>query len=1053
MSTEMQTKVQVSPARNFMPAQTSLLQRQCTLCNTPGLVDDSKQDKEKLTLQRSSADQAGTTTVPRFGHDFSRVRVHSTGPGMIQTKLKINEPGDIYEQEADRVADAVMRMPEPQVQREVEPEEEEEEERLQTKPLTSQITPLVQVQRQEEPEEETLQSKPLVYQITPLVQRQEEPPEEEEKPLQAKFKDVEMLQCMYPESEEGLSQKQPMEEGEELQAKSKFHETLKVTPMLESRINSLKGSGQPLPPKQRVFYESRIGHDFKGVRIHVGAQAADTAQAIQAKAFTLGKNIVFNTGQYSPNNQEGKKLLAHELIHVVQQSQVLTKQATPEVNLAPVSKRQRKSKRNITPLTQLEKDLIAMVQNILANNLESVQNIDWINHLSRDLQYQIDGAYAKSIQKRRIRRQLRKVARKYFNKHIKGRWRQYWVIKQRARQHGISLRGKISEKERRRLIKTPRYVQDSQILSRQMLYTPLMGRIASRLDFQTVFKRVLGSVDKVKTHFKNIRRTNIEGNPPLHKDAKARVEKAAQAFGKHRFPKSKVGQQLRAIHLRKRKHRSKFGHPLGFSLDFYPYENPFIDNSDLALLLHVTSGGPTHMALRDLSGQEYGFHRRRQIIAEIGRKTLRRIKYNKIEKHLLNQIRNSYSQFSKASKRFQKLVTPANQKQLIEIAQFFWKERMQFLRAKWGLKTKNKQIPRARKRAIHFVHRSFRIKMKNLSRSIRNAWHAERKRLKISIQQYRKDPSRYEPLIRKSPRLIKLLKKAEKLKQIRQSKLSDIDKHPLVRGLIKQRKKFLNRLAPYRQVQKKFEKLIQPLTAKIDARIRLLKIKKAKLESRKFPSKRTLLNLRRRLRNVRYSINKKHSFGYLKKRFLRASRQFVMTFGSQKVGHNPIPQQTPKGRKQLRNARKGILKVTNAMLKKIKSVQKKRNELRILTKQKNRLVKLRYKLLNNLYFFFGKGKKTRSGKHILRKTTQNPPVMMILQFGFARNDPMTTSSPSTSAQQAARSKQSQLVSKRVFNWRFIKTMIRFGFDSGASWRKPTDTMHFDYIEGFKRIRR
>ncbi len=111
MSTKMQTKVQASPAQNFTPVQTGFLQRKSALCNTPGLVENSGRDKEKLTLQRSSVDQAGNTTVPRFGHDFSRVSVHSTGPGMIQTKLKINEPGDIYEQEADRVADAVMRMP------------------------------------------------------------------------------------------------------------------------------------------------------------------------------------------------------------------------------------------------------------------------------------------------------------------------------------------------------------------------------------------------------------------------------------------------------------------------------------------------------------------------------------------------------------------------------------------------------------------------------------------------------------------------------------------------------------------------------------------------------------------------------------------------------------------------------------------------------------------------------------------------------------------------------------------------------------------------------
>ena len=63
----------------------------------------------------------------------------------LQPKLKIGQPGFIYEQEADRVADAVMRMPEPRIQRQVEPEEEEEEP-LQSKPLANQNTSLFQVQ-------------------------------------------------------------------------------------------------------------------------------------------------------------------------------------------------------------------------------------------------------------------------------------------------------------------------------------------------------------------------------------------------------------------------------------------------------------------------------------------------------------------------------------------------------------------------------------------------------------------------------------------------------------------------------------------------------------------------------------------------------------------------------------------------------------------------------------------------------------------------------------------------------------------------------------------
>ena len=109
--------------------------------------------------------------------------------GGLQAKLRIGQPGDKYEQEADRVAEQVMRMPEPGVQRQVEPEEEEEE-MLQTKPLVDQITHLVQMQRQEEPEEEEemLEAKPLAEEITPLVQKQVEPEEEGEGPLQERVK-------------------------------------------------------------------------------------------------------------------------------------------------------------------------------------------------------------------------------------------------------------------------------------------------------------------------------------------------------------------------------------------------------------------------------------------------------------------------------------------------------------------------------------------------------------------------------------------------------------------------------------------------------------------------------------------------------------------------------------------------------------------------------------------------------------------------------------------------------------------------------------------------
>ena len=152
----------------------------------------------------------------------------------IQAKPKVGQLGDVYEQEADRIAEQVMRMPEPQVQRQVEPEEEEEEEKLQTKKAPGQT----------------------------------------------------------PEG----------------------------TPDLESRIQALKGGGQPLPESVRAFFEPRFGHDFRDVRVHSDSQANDLALSIQAKAFTVGQDVVFGTGQYTPGTRDGRHLIAHELTHVVQQS-------------------------------------------------------------------------------------------------------------------------------------------------------------------------------------------------------------------------------------------------------------------------------------------------------------------------------------------------------------------------------------------------------------------------------------------------------------------------------------------------------------------------------------------------------------------------------------------------------------------------------------------------------------------------------------------------------------------------------------------------------------
>ena len=83
----------------------------------------------------------------------------------------------------------------------------------------------------------------------------------------------------------------------------------------------LRSPGQPLDPATRAFIEPRFGHDFSGVRVHNDARAAESAQAVNALAYTVGRDVVLGAGQYAPTTTDGQRLLAHELAHTIQQSQ------------------------------------------------------------------------------------------------------------------------------------------------------------------------------------------------------------------------------------------------------------------------------------------------------------------------------------------------------------------------------------------------------------------------------------------------------------------------------------------------------------------------------------------------------------------------------------------------------------------------------------------------------------------------------------------------------------------------------------------------------------
>lgn len=102
-----------------------------------------------------------------------------------------------------------------------------------------------------------------------------------------------------------------------------------VPPVVPQVLNH---PGKPLDNNTRGFMESRFGYDFSQVRVHTGSQAGESAQAVHALAYTVGPNIVFKAGQYAPETAQGKRLLAHELTHVVQQEKGVGNPASEQLS-------------------------------------------------------------------------------------------------------------------------------------------------------------------------------------------------------------------------------------------------------------------------------------------------------------------------------------------------------------------------------------------------------------------------------------------------------------------------------------------------------------------------------------------------------------------------------------------------------------------------------------------------------------------------------------------------------------------------------------------------
>lgn len=112
---------------------------------------------------------------------------------------------------------------------------------------------------------------------------------------------------------------QRQEEEEEVAPKATGSQVPEVTEALENRISAARGTGHELPGSVRDSMEPQLGHDFGDVRVHTDSEADDLSRQLGARAFTTGQDVFFRSGDYQPESQDGRKLIAHEMTHVVQQ--------------------------------------------------------------------------------------------------------------------------------------------------------------------------------------------------------------------------------------------------------------------------------------------------------------------------------------------------------------------------------------------------------------------------------------------------------------------------------------------------------------------------------------------------------------------------------------------------------------------------------------------------------------------------------------------------------------------------------------------------------------
>jgi hypothetical protein len=236
----------------------------------PFLVNVSKERSASFVKGKPSA-----TPAPHPLLDLQR-RIGNRAVGRIlQAKLAVSDPGDAYEQEAEHLAARISALPTPET--------------------------------------------------SPAAQRQTKPDKEEDK------KDQTIQRHLLDASSQALNQRQTLAEEDKDKEKKPLQRTSTaaaeqdaangVLPNAEEAVSAASSSaGQALPTQLQRKFEHALGADLSAVRVHTGTQSAKANDAISARAYTTGNDIHFNRGEYNPSSSEGQHLLAHEVVHTVQQN-------------------------------------------------------------------------------------------------------------------------------------------------------------------------------------------------------------------------------------------------------------------------------------------------------------------------------------------------------------------------------------------------------------------------------------------------------------------------------------------------------------------------------------------------------------------------------------------------------------------------------------------------------------------------------------------------------------------------------------------------------------